>query len=170
MAAEAVLLRVLCGHQLTYSYLGLLGPEQQKTTAMYCKLQETQQMPAFQEAKMQLLLMVDVLRDIDVDHKGGHTAAADMAYLYAMTQVWFTAERDYKVRTLHCYFPSTNGTNTEARSSREQADNDVEQPVHKVGKARLCETGPVGQVWTLLQWHWGSSVDQEGAGQHDSLL
>ena len=41
--------------------------------------------------------MVDVLRDIDVQHKGGHTAAADMAYLYAMTQVWFTVERNYKV-------------------------------------------------------------------------
>lgn len=41
--------------------------------------------------------MVDVLRDLDVQHKGGHTAAADMAYLYAMTQVWFTVERNYKV-------------------------------------------------------------------------
>lgn len=50
-----------------------------------------------QEAKAQLLLMVDVLRDLDVQHKGGHTAAADMAYLYAMTQVWFTVERNYKV-------------------------------------------------------------------------
>ncbi len=53
-----------------------------------------------QEAKVQLLLMVEVLRDLDVDHKGGHTAAADMAYLYAMTQVWFTVERNYKVRLL----------------------------------------------------------------------
>lgn len=52
---------------------------------------------AMQEAKTQLLLMVDVLRDLDVQHKGGHTAAADMAYLYAMTQVWFTVERSYKV-------------------------------------------------------------------------
>lgn len=52
---------------------------------------------AMQEAKAQLLLMVDVLRDLDVQHKGGHTAAADMAYLYAMTQVWFTVERNYKV-------------------------------------------------------------------------
>ena len=51
-----------------------------------------------QEAKAQLLVMVDVLRDLDVQHKGGHTAAADMAYLYAMTQVWFTVERNYKVR------------------------------------------------------------------------
>lgn len=42
--------------------------------------------------------MVEVLRDIDNERKGGHTAAADMAYLYAMTQVWFTAERNYKVR------------------------------------------------------------------------
>lgn len=49
-----------------------------------------------QEAKVQLLLMVGVLRDLDVDHTGGHTAAADMAYLYAMTQVWFTVERNYK--------------------------------------------------------------------------
>jgi len=53
-----------------------------------------------QEAKVQLLLMVEVLRDLDTDHKGGHTAAADMAYLYAMTQVWFTVERNYKVRLL----------------------------------------------------------------------
>ena len=52
---------------------------------------------AMQEARAQLLLMVDVLRDLDVQHKGGHTAAADMAYLYAMTQVWFTVERNYKV-------------------------------------------------------------------------
>lgn len=52
---------------------------------------------AMQEAKAQLLLMVDVLRDLDVQHEGGHTAAADMAYLYAMTQVWFTVERNYKV-------------------------------------------------------------------------
>lgn len=53
-----------------------------------------------QEAKVQLLLMVEVLRDLDMDHKGVHTAAADMAYLYAMTQVWFTVERNYKVRLL----------------------------------------------------------------------
>ena len=52
---------------------------------------------AMQEARAQLLLMVDVLRDLDMQHKGGHTAAADMAYLYAMTQVWFTVERNYKV-------------------------------------------------------------------------
>lgn len=52
---------------------------------------------AMQEAQAQLLLMVEVLRDLDVQHKGGHTAAADMAYLYAMTQVWFTVERNYKV-------------------------------------------------------------------------
>ena len=52
---------------------------------------------AMQEARAQLLLMADVLRDVDVQHKGGHTAAADMAYLYAMTQVWFTVERNYKV-------------------------------------------------------------------------
>ena len=52
---------------------------------------------AMQEAKAQLLLMVNVLRDLDVQHKGGHTAAADMAYLYAMTQVWFTVEHNYKV-------------------------------------------------------------------------
>lgn len=51
-----------------------------------------------QEAQAQLLLMVEVLRDIDTERKGGHTAAADVAYLYAMTQVWFTAERNYKVR------------------------------------------------------------------------
>jgi len=58
-----------------------------------------------QEAKVQLLLMVEVLRDLDMDHKGGHTAAADMAYLYAMTQVWFTVERNYKVRLLiQCIF------------------------------------------------------------------
>ena len=42
--------------------------------------------------------MVDVVRDIDVEHRGGHTAAADMVYLYAMTQVWFTVERNYKVQ------------------------------------------------------------------------
>lgn len=53
-----------------------------------------------QEAQAHLLVMVDVLRDLDVQHKGGHTAAADMAYLYAMTQVWFTVERNYKVG--HC--------------------------------------------------------------------
>ena len=52
---------------------------------------------AMQEARAQLLVIVDVLRDLDVQHKGGHTAAADMAYLYAMTQVWFTVERNYKV-------------------------------------------------------------------------
>jgi len=58
-----------------------------------------------QEAKVQLLLMVEVLRDLDMDHKGGHTAAADMAYLYAMTQAWFTVERNYKVRLLiQCIF------------------------------------------------------------------
>ena len=51
-----------------------------------------------QEAKAQLLLLVDVLRELDVQHKGGHTAAADMAYLYATTQIWFTVERNYKVR------------------------------------------------------------------------
>lgn len=50
-----------------------------------------------QEAKQQLLVMVGVLRQLDVGRKGGHTAAADMAYLYAMTQVWFTVERNYKV-------------------------------------------------------------------------
>ena len=50
-----------------------------------------------QEAKQQLLVMVGVLRELDVGRKGGHTAAADMAYLYAMTQVWFTVERNYKV-------------------------------------------------------------------------
>ena len=44
--------------------------------------------------------MVGVLRELDVERKGGHTAAADMAYLYAMTQVWFTVERNYKVCSL----------------------------------------------------------------------
>ena len=44
--------------------------------------------------------MVDVLRELDVERKGGHTAAADMAYLYAMTHVWFTVERNYKVCSL----------------------------------------------------------------------
>ena len=44
--------------------------------------------------------MVGVLRELDVEHKGGHTAAADMAYLYAMTHVWFTVERNYKVCSL----------------------------------------------------------------------
>jgi len=34
-----------------------------------------------------------VLRDLDMDHKGGHTAAADMAYLYAMTQLWSATTR-----------------------------------------------------------------------------
>lgn len=58
-----------------------------------------------QEAKVQVLLMVEVLRDLDMDNKGGHTAAADMAYLYAMTQVWFTVERNYKVPLLiQCIF------------------------------------------------------------------
>lgn len=50
-----------------------------------------------QEARQQLLVMVGVLRELDVERGGGHTAAADMAYLYAMTQVWFTVERNYKV-------------------------------------------------------------------------
>lgn len=53
-----------------------------------------------QEARQQLLVMVGVLRELDVEHKGGHTAAADMAYLYAMTHVWFTVERNYKVCSL----------------------------------------------------------------------
>ena len=56
-----------------------------------------------QDTRKQLLAMVEVLRDLDVSHKGGHTAAADMAYLYARTQVWFTVERNYKVIAMrHC--------------------------------------------------------------------
>lgn len=54
-----------------------------------------------QEAKAQLLAMVEVLRQLDVERSGGHTAAADMAYLYAMTQIWCTVERNYKVGQLH---------------------------------------------------------------------
>lgn len=62
---------------------------------------------AMQEAQAQLLLMVEVLRDLDVQHKGGHTAAADMAYLYAMTQVWFTVERNYKVGPAQMCLPQS---------------------------------------------------------------
>ena len=50
--------------------------------------------------------MVGVLRELDVGRKGGHTAAADMAYLYAMTQVWFTVERNYKVCMLLLQLPA----------------------------------------------------------------
>lgn len=59
-----------------------------------------------QEAKQQLLVMVGVLRELDVERNGGHTAAADMAYLYAMTQVWFTVERNYKVCWIDVELPS----------------------------------------------------------------
>ncbi|KAK9817177.1 hypothetical protein WJX72_010690 [[Myrmecia] bisecta] len=49
-----------------------------------------------QEAKAKLVELAVELRRLDLEVGGGHTAAADMVYLYAMTQHWFTAERNYK--------------------------------------------------------------------------
>ena len=47
---------------------------------------------------MLLTRMSEELRAIDVEVGGGHTAAADILYLYAQTAQWFSAERNYKAR------------------------------------------------------------------------
>jgi hypothetical protein len=47
------------------------------------------------DARAKLLQVESVLREADVASGGGHTAAADMAYLYSATDVWFTAERNF---------------------------------------------------------------------------
>lgn len=40
-----------------------------------------------QEARQRMLQLEAQLRTLDVQHKGGHTAAADILHLYACTQV-----------------------------------------------------------------------------------
>lgn len=50
-----------------------------------------------QEAKEKLLQLVDLVRELDMEVGGGHTCAADILTLYAHTEVWFIAERNYKV-------------------------------------------------------------------------
>lgn len=47
------------------------------------------------------------LRELDVE-SGGHTAAADLLFLYASTQVWFASERDYKVRRPVLFLPPSD--------------------------------------------------------------
>ena len=51
-----------------------------------------------QEAQKRLLQMVGQLRLLDISQRGGFTALADITFLHAVTQHWFHAERDYKVR------------------------------------------------------------------------
>ena len=51
-----------------------------------------------QDARSRLYGLVEQLRRIDVAQGGGFTALADIAFLYAATQHWFYAERDYKVQ------------------------------------------------------------------------
>ena len=50
-----------------------------------------------QEARVNLRRLVQQLREIDVKQGGGHTAAADVVYIYACTQHWFTPGPGYKV-------------------------------------------------------------------------
>ena len=47
-------------------------------------------------AKKCLLGFIDAMRVVDLEVKGGLTAAADVALLYANTKRWITCERDYK--------------------------------------------------------------------------
>ena len=49
-----------------------------------------------QDARIKLAAVADHLRSADMRSGGGHTAAADLVYLYAATQQWFFAERRYK--------------------------------------------------------------------------
>lgn len=53
-----------------------------------------------QEARGRLKELVEQLRQIDVKQGGGHTAAADIVYIYACTRFWFTPGPGYKVS--HC--------------------------------------------------------------------
>ena len=48
------------------------------------------------EARDMLMAFSDDLRELDVIHGGGMTAAADLAVLYASTRNWISASRDYK--------------------------------------------------------------------------
>lgn len=60
---------------------------------------------ACQDARHKLTEAVRQLRDIDKAQGGGLTALADITYLYAATQHWFFAERDYKVGPLPAQGP-----------------------------------------------------------------
>ena len=49
------------------------------------------------ELREALRRLEEELRRLDCEQGGGHTAAADMVAFYAVTTLWFTAERNYKV-------------------------------------------------------------------------
>ncbi len=49
-----------------------------------------------EEARNKLMAFSDDLRELDISHGGGMTAAADLAVLYASTRNWISASRDYK--------------------------------------------------------------------------
>jgi len=48
------------------------------------------------DAREKLMAFCDVLRELDVSHGGGMTAAADLGVLYASTVNWIKAAQDYK--------------------------------------------------------------------------
>ena len=50
---------------------------------------------SFEEARRRLSDLVPMLRRFDAEARGGHTAAADIATMYARTRVWFSAERRF---------------------------------------------------------------------------
>ena len=50
---------------------------------------------SFEEARRRLSDLVPMLRRFDAEARGGHTAAADIATIYARTRVWFSAERRF---------------------------------------------------------------------------
>ena len=56
---------------------------------------------AYVGCRARLRELAALLRALDVEN-GGHTAAADLVLLYASTQTWFAAEREYKVRPHAC--------------------------------------------------------------------
>ena len=58
-----------------------------------------------QEAKGKLKELAEKLRQIDIQEGGGHTAAADIIYIYACTQCWFSPGRGYKVLPPHAPLP-----------------------------------------------------------------
>ena len=111
-----------------------------------------------QDARIKLAAVADHLRSADMRSGGGHTAAADLVYLYAATQQWFFAERGYKafdsepVRLNHAdLFLDRTGTGKRQSLLKTSLDN-----------ASLEDHGGGGGAYHAP----GVSDDSDGSAEH----
>ena len=118
-------------------------------------------LPLWQDARIKLAAVADHLRSADMRSGGGHTAAADLVYLYAATQQWFFAERRYKafdsepVRFNHADL-FLDRTGTGKRQSQLKSEYGSDDGIGMTGDEAIALRGDGDSA--------GSGDDRDGSG------